>query len=189
MTLGGVAHDFTDVVLRVEAAVRLAVVHAFPVFVVASDEGFAAFGADLRQPGIFPDLDAPSLVVGQMPVEFIQFVKSHHIQQFLHFFFSREMTGNIQHQPSPTETGCISDLNSRNTPINILYHRWRLYLCRQKLAKGFNTGNNTAIGISLDLNFTGSNVQRIGTFILTGNITYSQRYITVSLAYIIYIAG
>ena len=117
MTLGGVAHDFADVVLRVEAAVRLAVVHAFPVFVVASDEGFAAFGADLRQPGIFPDLDAPSLVVGQMPVEFIDLVQGEDVDVGLDVLHREEVAAYVEHGSAVGEHGFVADDAGRDLSV------------------------------------------------------------------------
>lgn len=75
MALCGVADDLADLLLRVEPAVGLAVVNALFVLVVASDERFRTPGPDLGEQRIFFDLDPPALIVGQMPVEFVDLVQ------------------------------------------------------------------------------------------------------------------
>ena len=75
MPLCGVADDLADLLLRVELAVGFAVVNALFVLVVASDERFRTPGPDLGEQRIFFDLDPPALIVGQMPVEFVDLVQ------------------------------------------------------------------------------------------------------------------
>ena len=67
-TLGGVADDVANLVLRVEAAVALTV-EARGFVPGVADHGLSTEAADLGELGILLDLDAPPLVFGQVPVE------------------------------------------------------------------------------------------------------------------------
>lgn len=79
--LGGIGHHLADFVLRVVAAVGRAVV--FVRGFVMADQRLPALRTDARQFGIAPDLDAPPLVVGQVPVEGVELVQRHDVDKFV----------------------------------------------------------------------------------------------------------
>src|SRR2546422_7617915 len=65
-----VGDDLADIVLRIEATVRLAVeAPRGRVLVLSTDERLTAPRAHLRETRVLLDLEAPPLVVGQVPVE------------------------------------------------------------------------------------------------------------------------
>jgi hypothetical protein len=73
----GVRDDLADVVLRVVTAVRGLVPQRrgpVPPF------GAGAPGADLGEPGVALDLDAPALVVGEVEVEDVEFVGGEEVE-------------------------------------------------------------------------------------------------------------
>jgi len=77
LPLRGVGDDFAHLRLRVETAVRLAIAEVW--IEVASEDRLLAERADLGQQRIPLDLDAPTLVLGQMPVKGVEFVARHQI--------------------------------------------------------------------------------------------------------------
>lgn len=75
--LGGVRDDLADVVLGVETAVRLLVPErGRPVAPLRT----GAPGADLGEPGVALDLDAPALVVGEVEVEDVELVGGEEVE-------------------------------------------------------------------------------------------------------------
>ena len=60
---------------------------------------------------IFLDFKSPTLVVGEMPVELVQLVKCHEVEELHDLFLRVEMTRYIEHQAAPTETWRILNLN------------------------------------------------------------------------------
>lgn len=65
-------------------------------------------GADLGQPGIPLDLDPPALIVRQMEVEDVQFVRGHQIQIAQDAFLGHEVPGDVEHEAPPAEAGASS---------------------------------------------------------------------------------
>ena len=51
-----------------------------------------------REQGILLYLGTPSLVVGQMPMEYVHLVYCHQIQHFLYLLHGEEMTAYIKHE-------------------------------------------------------------------------------------------
>lgn len=109
MALCGVADDLADLLLRVEPAVGFAVVNALFVLVVASDERFRTPGPDLGEQRIFFDLDPPALIVGQMPVEFVDLVQREDVDVGLHVLDREEMAADVEHRPAVGERGLVAD--------------------------------------------------------------------------------
>ena len=60
--------------------------------------GLLTDGADLRQLGIFLDFDAPALVLGQMPVEDVDVVQGHHVDQLLQVVHREVMAAHVNHE-------------------------------------------------------------------------------------------
>ena len=99
-------------VLGVEAAVWSAI----KLVPVPGQGGLGAKGADLGQARIFLDLDTPALVIGQVPVQGIEFVEGHEIDERLDLGNTELMTGDIQQQPAPAKGRGIADEQRGDLP-------------------------------------------------------------------------
>ena len=98
-------HHLADLILRVVAAVRDAVVRAL----VAHADRRIAPRADARQPRVFLDLDAPALVVDEVPLEDVQFVQRERCDVLLHLGHRREMPAHVQQRAAPAEARPVLD--------------------------------------------------------------------------------
>ena len=116
LTLGGIGHDVADLVLRVVAAVGRAVVFA-RVGVEVSDVGFGALRTDARQLGIFLDLDAPALILGQMPVEGIDLMGADDVDIGLHLVGGEEVAAAVEVGAAVGEARSVLDAQGRNAHL------------------------------------------------------------------------
>ena len=103
--LRGVLHDVADLVLRVIAAVRL----GLSVRVASGRTGRNAAAAHFGQLRVLPDLDAPALIVGQVPVEGVELVQRHLVEQRLDFIDAAEVARDIEHQSTPDKARRVLD--------------------------------------------------------------------------------
>src|SRR3954469_8782925 len=88
---GGVAHDVTNLVLRIEAAVTRGLVPLRVPIEVVADRRLSAKSSDLRQPWVALDLHPPAVVVGEVPVKVVQLVRRHHVDVPLHLLDREEV--------------------------------------------------------------------------------------------------
>ena len=109
MAFGGIVDDIANLVLCIEAPVFLSVICSG----VMADHGFLAFRSDLCQFRIFLDLDTPTLVIGQMPVERILVVQGKDIEIRFYRIHGEEMAADIQHHASIGKTGIVIDGSCR----------------------------------------------------------------------------
>lgn len=111
VALCGVGHDGAYVVLGVKTAVGFSIVSvaAFVGLVVSADDGLPAYGPDLGQQGIVFDLDAPSLIFGEMPVKYVQLVHGEDVDETLHLVYGPEMTPGVEHSAAVCEAGFVAD--------------------------------------------------------------------------------
>ena len=115
--LTGISHHIFYLFLSVESAVHLFAIY-FAIAVgrhhhVGIVPCFGASEANavllivsapstfLGEKRVALDFDAPSLVVGEMPVEFIEFVGSNYIDNALHLVDSEEVTRNVDVHAAP----------------------------------------------------------------------------------------
>ena len=109
---GGIGHHLADFVLRVVTAVGRSVV---PVrSLVMTYQRLPAHRTHTRQFGVSPDLDAPSLVVGQMPVKGVEFVERHDVDKPLDVLHGIEVARHVEHCAAVAETGFVADLHDGN---------------------------------------------------------------------------
>ena len=66
---------------------------------IFTNHGLFPLTPDLREFRIFFDLDTPSLIIRQMPVEHAQLMQSQHIDKSFHLIHREEMATHIQHRP------------------------------------------------------------------------------------------
>ena len=102
--VGRIAHDAPDLLLRIKTFMGPARILAAPPRLYLRVSPLAADGGQL---GILFNLDAPSGIVGQMPVQDIHFQKPHLVNQPLHLLLSKKMPRFIQHEGAPRKAGII----------------------------------------------------------------------------------
>ena len=114
---GGVGHDLTQIGQRV--------VHAATVFRVVEEPGVdtvvhkrtGATATHRSEFGIFGDLDAPALVVRQVPVQAVHLVEGEHVDDALHLCLVEEVARHVEHVAAVAEQGLVVDVKSGHTPI------------------------------------------------------------------------
>src|SRR5207302_11020816 len=62
------------------------------------------------------DLDAPALVLGEMPMEDIELVQREKIDVLEHELLRHEVASNVEVAPAPAEARSILDLDGRDRP-------------------------------------------------------------------------
>jgi len=70
--------------------------------------------ANLRESRILFDLEAPALVIAQVPMQHVQLVKRHPIDELQHELRRLKVAHRVEHQATPRETGAIRDALGRN---------------------------------------------------------------------------
>ena len=122
----GVCYDVAHLILRVEAAIFLlsllvgaylvsgkvevgvvfsyGTAHAGRILVVES-----APAAALREQRILLDFDSPALIVGQMPVELVDFIECQHVEQFLYLVYREEVARAIKFHSTPFKARLVGD--------------------------------------------------------------------------------
>ena len=158
--LGGIGHDFLGLFLCVEAADGCAIELAG----AGSRDGLLAHGADFRQFGIFLDFDAPALVFRQMPVENVDIVEGHHVNQFLQVVHREEMTAHVNHKATVAV-------------LREVLHRTcgqcaQCFTVRdgQRLVDGLHAIEYASLSLSVQGHLVGSDVQHIAFLLRDGGI-------------------
>src|SRR5688572_20744356 len=103
IAFGRVAHF----ILRVETAMRNAVADVW--IEVLLDHRLLPASADTRQARVLPDLDAPSLVLGEVPVEGVQLVARHEVDVPLDERHRLEVAADVEMEAAPGEAWCVDD--------------------------------------------------------------------------------
>src|SRR3989475_2843484 len=115
----GVGDDLADMCLSKEAAVRLAVEPPLGrVLVLSTDERLTAPRAHLGETRVLLDLEAPPLVVGQVPVEAVELMERREIEVLLHELLRHEVTGHVEVDAPPLEPGRGLDRNRGDAPYD-----------------------------------------------------------------------
>src|SRR6478609_2841587 len=97
MPFHGITHQFPDLVLGVIATITGVVI---PRAGITANDGAIAVSAYGSKQGIFFDLDAPSLVFGQVPVKIIHLMQGEVVNVLFDKTYREEMTSYIQvHAP------------------------------------------------------------------------------------------
>ena len=115
--VGGIADNLANFILRVKSAVRLAV------------EEFRSKGADHRlladrtlfgEQRIALDLDAPALILSQVPMETVDFVDGHQVDVTFEVFRAEEVAADVEVHAPVGETGRVLDPGERHRPVPAL---------------------------------------------------------------------
>ena len=154
--VSSISHDILDFLLCIESAIT-GVVKFVPVL---ADHGTVSPGTDFSKLRIFLDFDSPSLVLSKMPVETVQLICCHHVQESLHLIDIEKMTGNVKMHSSVCESRLVLDGSARENP---LCRRLALSVecSRKHLADGLCSISETGSGRSLNLHAPFGNVKPI----------------------------
>ena len=101
--LSGIGHDFAHLFLGVVAAMACTV-------------GFCAPRSDGSELGILLDFDAPALVVGQVPVQAVDFVGRKEVYLALYLLHTQKMAAGVEHHTAISKARCILDVHRRHFP-------------------------------------------------------------------------
>ena len=108
-----IGDDFAHLLLGIVAPVADAVV----AVEVLPDHGAGAEGAHLGEPGVFLDLHAPSLVVGQVPVEPVHLEEQHQVERLLDVFDGIEVPRTVEQQAAVAEPGFVRNLHAGHREV------------------------------------------------------------------------
>lgn len=78
------------------------------------DDRFPAVGSDTGQFGVALDLDAPALVIGQVPVKPVDLVQGEDVNKFFDICSREEMTCGVEHGSPVGEPWFVTDFDGRN---------------------------------------------------------------------------
>ena len=118
-------------------------------------------GTNLRQAGIFLDLQTPSGIINQMKLQFVQLIHGHHVNVFLHKLLIKEIACHIEHHSSPGTFRRIKDRHSRNSPVYSFLTLVAINLSREQLKQGLYAIKDSALVGSVQYNATGLYIQLI----------------------------
>ena len=109
VSLCRISHYLTDFSLGVITAIGRLVIKVR----VGADNRTTSIRADRYELGPLWDLDAPALIVGDVPMESVHIVHSKQVDELLDKGDREKMTGTIQMHASPRKTGSVGDYNRR----------------------------------------------------------------------------
>ena len=108
VSLPGILHDIFYLFLGIKTLDRDAVPDIRRE--VAALNGFRAFRADSGQSRIFFDLDPPALVIGEMPLEIVEFIPRQQIDIFFDKRHGHKMPRGIEEHSAIVKTRFVRDL-------------------------------------------------------------------------------
>ena len=118
VALSSVGHDLAQVVEReVHAATILGVVEELLTITVVGERA-GTHGAHLGQFGIFGNLDTPALVIGEVPVEAVEFIECQDVEHLLHLVLVEEVTGHVHHEATMLKLGMVLDAHEGEAPLS-----------------------------------------------------------------------
>ena len=74
---------------------------------------------DFGEFGQLLDFDAPTLVVGQVPVHAVNAVQSNHVDESFHTISSGKVTSHIEHRATIGKARCVIDVHTRQSNSTI----------------------------------------------------------------------
>src|SRR5690606_31629651 len=75
--------------------------------------GGDAAAADFGELRVLPDLHAPALVVGQVPVQDVELVQGHRVDDLLDLVHAPEVARGVHHEAAPGKARRILDAHRR----------------------------------------------------------------------------
>ena len=123
VALLSVGHDILNFFLRIEVRTVLFVSPVVAMVNVYRPR-VCACGTNGSEFGITLNFYAPTLVVGQVPVEAVHLIYRHDVEHALYFFHSKEVARHVEHEAAVTETGFVVNAYEGK---GILCHRLVFY--------------------------------------------------------------
>ena len=110
-----VLNNLANLILGIESTVRNTVIGT-PIL---ANYGVLTHRTNLGQLGEALDLNAPALIVSEVPMQAVELMNSHNVDICLHLLNREEMARNIEVHTTITKTGCVSYFEARQRPILI----------------------------------------------------------------------
>ena len=110
MTLGGIVDDVLHLLLGVVGLVGHVVIHTGKETL----DFASAVGAPGRELGVALELDAPALVVGEVPVKHVHLVQCQPVDVFLDIGHREEVAHHVEQHAAVAEAGSVVDAPGRN---------------------------------------------------------------------------
>ena len=95
-----------DIFLRIEEFNGFAVF----LFLVNPAGAFRALAADSGEAGVFPDFDAPALVITEVPVQAVEFIARHELEDALCIGHADGVAAGVKHDSTVLECRVILKL-------------------------------------------------------------------------------
>ena len=115
----------------------------------------------MRKFGIFGNLDAPTLVVGQVPVQTVHLVERHDVENALHLVLVEEVTSNVEHISTIRQQWFVFDVKHRNVPLS-LRSRLGIESLGHELTQGLQSIEEASTMRSFDFDVLFGDFERIG---------------------------
>ena len=109
-----VSHYASNVILRIKTAIQTRVAGGGIDVSSGSLPRGDAPCPDLREAGILLDFQAPALVVREMPMQHIQLVERHPVDELHDELRRLKVAHRVEHQSAPGESRAVSDALRRN---------------------------------------------------------------------------
>ena len=128
-----IVHHFLEVFLGVVVAAAVLCIVEELGAIAGAGERACAHGTHFCESGILGHVNAPALVVGQVPVEAVHLIERHHVEHTLHLFLVEEVAGDVHHESAVTKHGLVGDVHKRHGPLGTLHLSAGKELARQEL--------------------------------------------------------
>ena len=158
----GIGDDLANVVLGVKTAVQPVGPIGRARFRIESVLNAASPGAYVREFRILLDLDAPAVVVHQVPMEGVHLLQRHGVEQALDLLLREEVAAHVEHQSAPAEARIIFERNAGHTPRPTRELLPLLNRGRQKLPERLDTVEHARRGRAFYDDLLGRHFQRVG---------------------------
>ena len=90
-------------------------------------------GSHLGEAGILLDFEAPTRVVDEVQLQFVELVHGHHVDILLYKFLVVEVAGHVEHHAPPRTVGGIEYRYGRSRPHDIVLATVAVHLGREEL--------------------------------------------------------
>ena len=110
VALASIGHEFTSLILCVEVG-TISLLGIVASILEVAHVGVATHCTYSRELGIFLDFDAPTLVIGEMPVETVHLIVGHDVNHTLQLVHLEEVTAHVEHEATIGKTRFIGNIH------------------------------------------------------------------------------
>src|SRR5664280_17557 len=133
----GISYNIPDLILGIESSVRFPIIDK-RLLPAMTHESLFTERSNLYKPGIFLYFYPPSLVISQVPVQGVHFIKGYHVDISLYIFGREEMTAHVKMHSPVGKPWSIFYFACRNGKPESFDHKRFLYISRHKLPDCLN---------------------------------------------------